>query len=925
MENLMFDAWEIERALRGLQLGGSRRTGRKRSGLSSESTSTLAGLKLRTAMQLAALLAEMHSGLRRKVWTEDEGLIDDVFAQFVGFVGGKIKDTLTVSLLRRDLQDNSDTDTAAIILQVRAEVKMQLLKTSKKAELNSSTLIAYMKDCWTHSASKYYPVENWRTESPQYCTIFTLRISPSFMSLEGPFIDMSNRIIREYARYEHHFLNVAFVAENNSQIGPWVFKNEGAEFEYKIKDVLSNGVQLAGRKFKFLAFSNSSLKEGRFLFFHEPENEKSITVESIRAWMGDFSAIRTPARYAARMGQALTATTPTVDIDDSEVTMRHPDVKRNGYTFSDGVGTVSKDLARVIWESLRLGRRALTALPTSNVEDNENNVPSAFQIRFGGAKGMVSVDARLPGKRMCIRDSMTKFDSPNCKVLEVADYASPTVARPAHLNRQVILILEDLGVPNSVFLRLQRDSIKDLSLMRTDVGKLVGMAGKMSHFGNFVRLISKNDGDIHNWISNEFIQHCLDHVRNFLLKEIKYRARIKIPNGWTLFGILDETGILKDGQVFVSVVGATDSNDSAPPQRILKGQVVVYRNPCVHPGDIQFATAVDVPPLHHLRNVIVFSQHGNRDLPSQLAGGDLDGDQFSVLENRSLFPSTVCSPAAYTARPEKIHPNAVTITDVIDFIIYFLKNNNLGVLSKRHMAVADSAPGGPRNPGCIHLAELCSTAVDFAKSGIPAVITHATPTFKQKPDYMRPANESDNFNRNRFYKSDKVMGHMFRDPELNSAIRNAELGVTQPSSRIQSRDPLWEFILESAPANWKDSIPQARDFHAAYIWQVYDITSYCDPVLSEMDLWTGCIDMSHRAYYRTHFNFDAWAKDQFGGLMMRMQKQMIQDLDDEGVRRLAAACYYVAVREKKPASETSDDALGGTGGVFGFILFHHLL
>ncbi|KAJ3402605.1 hypothetical protein CcCBS67573_g09376 [Chytriomyces confervae] len=921
MQNLMFDAWEIERAMRGLQLGGSHRMGRQRHELSTEASSALARLNLRIAMQLMALHSEMHSGLRKKVWTDDEERIDDVFIEFVGFVGGKIKDTRTVSLLRRDRQDNSDTDTAAILLQVRGEVKIHLLRSSKK--LNASTLIASLKDFWTRSASAFYPAKNWRIESPQYCSLFTLRISPSSMSLEGPFMDMSNRIIREYARYEHHFVNVAFVAENGSQIGPWVFKNEGADFEYKMKDSLTNGAQLAGRKFKFLAFSNSSLKEGRFLFFHEPEDDTSITVESIRTWMGDFSAIRTPARYAARMGQALTATTPTVDIDDSQVKMHHPDVKRNGYTFSDGVGTVSKDLARVIWDSLRVGRRALSALPPPDVDENESNVPSAFQIRFGGAKGMVSVDARLRGKQMCVRDSMTKFNSPNCKVLEVADYASPTMARPAHLNRQVILILENLGVPNSVFLRLQRDSIKDLSLMRTDVGKLVSMAGKMSHFGNFVRLISKNDDDIHGWISNEFIQHCLDHVRNFLLKEIKYRARIKIPNGWTLFGILDETGILKEGQVFVNVVGVLDSKDSGPPQRILKGQVVVYRNPCVHPGDIQFATAVDVPQLHHLRNVIVFSQHGNRDLPSQLAGGDLDGDQFSVFENRSLFPTAVCIPAAYTARPEKIHPHAVTINDVIAFIIYFLKNNNLGVLSKRHMAVADSAPGGPRNPGCIHLAELCSIAVDFAKSGIPAVVTSETPSFKQKPDFMRPANESSNYNR--YYNSDKVMGHMFRDPELNSAIHNAEFSVAQPSNRIQRRDPLWDFILESAPEDWKDSIPLARELHASYIWQVYEITSYCDPVLSEMDLWTGCIDMSHRAYYRTHFNFDAWAKDQYGALMMRMQKQMMRDADDESVRKLAAACYHVAMQEKKPASETGDDGLAGTGGVFGFILFHHLL
>jgi len=57
----------------------------------------------------------------------------------------------------------------------------------------------------------------------------------------------------------------------------------------------------------------------------------------------------------------------------------------------------------------------------------------------------------------------------------------------------------------------------------------------------------------------------------------------------------------------------------------------------MHPGDVQVVNAVNVPehsPLKQLRNVVVFSQHGARDIPSMLSGGDLDGDLYSKSETR---------------------------------------------------------------------------------------------------------------------------------------------------------------------------------------------------------------------------------------------------------------------------------------------------
>jgi hypothetical protein len=100
------------------------------------------------------------------------------------------------------------------------------------------------------------------------------------------------------------------------------------------------------------------------------------------------------------------------------------------------------------------------------------------------------------------------------------------------------------------------------------------------------------------------------------LREIKYRGRIPVENGITLYGIMDETGYLKEGQIYVVTQTALDE-----PRNVLTGgRVIITRSPALHPGDIRTVEAIDVPedsPLTYLRNCVVFSQYGNRDLPSK--------------------------------------------------------------------------------------------------------------------------------------------------------------------------------------------------------------------------------------------------------------------------------------------------------------------
>ena len=84
--------------------------------------------------------------------------------------------------------------------------------------------------------------------------------------------------------------------------------------------------------------------------------------------LGDFSSIRSPAKCAARIGQAFSQTLSSVTIPP-EAFGQMPDIERNGRTFSDGVGTCSMEVLQKIWEKYNQAR------PLK---------PTAFQIRFQG-------------------------------------------------------------------------------------------------------------------------------------------------------------------------------------------------------------------------------------------------------------------------------------------------------------------------------------------------------------------------------------------------------------------------------------------------------------------------------------------------------------------------------------------------------------
>ncbi|KAG8900831.1 hypothetical protein FRC00_010867 [Tulasnella sp. 408] len=209
-------------------------------------------------------------------------------------------------------------------------------------------------------------------------------ITPTRMVLDGPYPDQSNRVLRRFPNHHDYFLRVNFTDEDLLDFR-WDRDVDGAQFvRERVGGVLKQGLIVAGRKFDFLAYSSSALQEHAV-----------------------WSELR-HNRYGARMSQAFTATEPGIMLPVEEIYMID-DVKRGESIFTDGIGEISKELAKKI--SRRLQRR-----PGSKKRFYLD--PSAYQFRMDGFKGMVAVNYKLQGMDIRLRDSQRKFGGQSVTTLE---------------------------------------------------------------------------------------------------------------------------------------------------------------------------------------------------------------------------------------------------------------------------------------------------------------------------------------------------------------------------------------------------------------------------------------------------------------------------------------------------------------------------
>jgi len=450
---------------------------------------------------------------------------------------------------------------------------------------------------WLKDQYKMYIKSNYLPPSPTISLdnglvyVRRVQITPSKVYFCGPEINVSNRVLRRFHKHIDNFLRVSFVDEEldklySADLSSHISESGRTMIYYRILSILRNGIDIGGMKFEFLAFSSSQLRENSLWMFSPTTT--GLTADSIREWMGDFSRIKNVAKYAARLGQSFGSSTETLSVSRNEIeTISDAKVKHGAteYVFSDGIGKISIELAR------RVAKKC-----------GHNSMPSAFQIRYGGFKGVVAVDPTSSVK-LSLRKSMHKYDSDNIKL----DVLACSKFQPCYLNRQLITLLSTLDVKDSVFEKKQREAVNQLNTILTDSTKAHEVLDLM--FSGEVTNILK-EMLICGYKPNiePFLSMMLQTFRASKLLELRQRTRIFIPKGRAMMGVLDETRTLEYGDVFVQYSNKRLSSLS----HVVKGKVVVAKNPCLHPGDVRVLKAVDVPALRHMVDCVVFPQKGHR-------------------------------------------------------------------------------------------------------------------------------------------------------------------------------------------------------------------------------------------------------------------------------------------------------------------------
>ncbi|KAM0687981.1 hypothetical protein COBT_000772, partial [Conglomerata obtusa] len=692
--------------------------------------------------------------------------------------------------------------------------------------------------------------------------IKTVTITPLTVQCQYPQKIMFNRVLRNFDN--EHFIKVSFKDEDSGLLKKGD-KHDSSYVYDNIKRYMKDGIIIGPKRYFFLAMSSSQLKL-HCAWFVAPYFFENIIIgaDYIRSWLGDFRLIKNIGKYAIRLGQALSSTIETFKVDEI---IEEEDVERNGYCFTDGIGRIDINVAKEILKYLKL-----------------KQLPSAFQIRIGGCKGVISVyktpvkdkdgssinhmvktsgtynedkDLEItqkmnynknlhflhvedkenynetcssgeisiedyPNKHelsddsnefnkaktikkinknntvkihtiksrknkslqdttqkinikddenvkklrleknqisqssdlhrsketksskkhlsIVIRKSMKKYESTH-KMLEIITFSQYI---PGFLNRQIILLLESLGISKETFLNLHDDYISNL------------------FFNDPLEVVKKycSDFNFKYFDSSEnFFLNLIDPVIKRNTTDLVKKSKIFVCKSRVLMGILDEYNVLEENEVFINCSPCIDCICGEIYCKIIVGNIAVAKNPCLHPGDIRVVKGVNRKELQYLTNVIVFSTKGSRPIFNMCSGSDLDGDCYFCTWDERLVPNKTVEPDDYASNTA-LYKEIVSMDDIINFYLKFIRENQLGLIANAHLAISDSLRNGVAEPESIRLARLFNLGVDFPKTGFVARL----------PVDLQPVMYPDFMEQGSTYESEKVLGKMFRRSSMLNQI-----------------------------------------------------------------------------------------------------------------------------------------------------------
>ncbi|KAG5456839.1 MAG: RNA dependent RNA polymerase-domain-containing protein, partial [Olpidium bornovanus] len=324
---------------------------------------------------------------------------------------------------------------------------------------------------------------------------------------------------------------------------------------------------------------------------------------------------------------------------------RSPTPTRFKQCMTDGCAPISRQILERVQTSLRL-----------------DQLPCAVQARLGPSKGVWYLASNEEEEEMAtiggsraedgwikFTPSQKKFCLPDAEphqssVLDIVNVACNP--KPSALNGGTIRVLESGGIPVSVFLQLQEEQVFRLErrLFSPDVNLV------LRELHRYMRMLC-NPGDAvtpSNLREAQLVDRCIalicagatdtdpnvavskkifacNYTRAMLQGMSSADPKLDVARSrYVMMVAPHRFNPLKARQVYCCLTSIDE--ETGREIGVLKGPLLLARNPCLLPTDVMLVEAVDASELSHLKDVLVMPVQGDRPLASDLAGGDYDGD-----------------------------------------------------------------------------------------------------------------------------------------------------------------------------------------------------------------------------------------------------------------------------------------------------------
>lgn len=415
--------------------------------------------------------------------------------------------------------------------------------------------------------------------------------------------------------------------------------------------------------------------KGRGLSYPE---RPAVKIEDLLDWHLNLekNADEKDCKLFQRLHLGLSKTFPTVALDEDQLIFVEDMKSRIGNVLNDGCAMMSRSLGREVAERLHLGY-----------------VPSAFQARIHGAKGMWIVDkddGRYPNHKFGfwieIAKSQLKINPPpNCDPEMKLDEEQLTfevsskvkALSPANLNQQALQVLQHGKVNKEYIARILEEEISNfykdfeavvqtkscLQARRWIQQFLVvgdGRRGTLGRHSDDSMFPHRDAERAAMMLESGFVPCDLEFLLDLFKKIIKNdyfdrldALRVTVGSSTYAYCLADPYGVLEPGEVHLGFSRAWEGTFNGT--ELDNIDVLVSRCPAHLPTDIQKQKAIYKRELAHIKDAIVFSTKEDIPLAGKLSGGDYDGDTVWVCWDSDIVNSFENTPFVHEKKQKPFY------------------------------------------------------------------------------------------------------------------------------------------------------------------------------------------------------------------------------------------------------------------------------